>query len=65
MNRVERMMQELPDDGLPQTGFEIDPGRTALVITDRRTTSCTRMASPGASARRASKKTEPWRTLKH
>ena len=34
MNRVERMLQELPDDGLPQTGFEIDPNRTAIVITD-------------------------------
>ena len=34
MNRVEKMMQELPDDGLPQTGFEIDLERTAFVVTD-------------------------------
>jgi len=34
MNRVERMIEELPDDTLPQVGFDIEPGRTSLVITD-------------------------------
>lgn len=34
MNRIEKMINELPEDGLPQTGFEIEPGRTALVVTD-------------------------------
>ncbi|MEO1585446.1 MAG: isochorismatase family protein [Planctomycetota bacterium] len=34
MNRVERMLHDFPDDTLPQTGFEIEAGRTALVITD-------------------------------
>lgn len=34
MNRVERLLEELPDDTLPQVGFDIEPGRTALVITD-------------------------------
>jgi nicotinamidase-related amidase len=34
MNRAEEMMQALKEDGLPNVGFEITPGRTALVVTD-------------------------------
>lgn len=34
MNRVEKMIEELPNDELPDVGFAIEPGRTALVITD-------------------------------
>lgn len=34
MNRVEQMFRDLPDDTLPKVGFEVDPGRVALVVTD-------------------------------
>jgi len=33
-NRVERWLDELGDPGLPVTGFEIEAGRTAVVIVD-------------------------------
>ncbi len=33
-NRVERWLDELGDPGLPVPGFEIEAGRTAVVITD-------------------------------
>lgn len=34
MNRVEQMNRDLPDPGLPTVTFDIDPARTALVVTD-------------------------------
>lgn len=34
MNRVEVMIKELSGHGLPDPGFAIEPGRTALVVTD-------------------------------
>jgi len=34
MNRVEQMIDDLPDPGLPDPSFEIDPARTALMVTD-------------------------------
>ena len=34
MNRVEKWLTENTDHGLPVPGFEIEEGRTAVVITD-------------------------------
>ena len=34
MNRVEQWLADNTDHGLPVPGFEIEPGRTAVVITD-------------------------------
>ena len=33
-NRVERWLDELRDPGLPVPGFEIEAGRTAVVVVD-------------------------------
>lgn len=34
MNRVEKMMRELPDDGLPDVAFSLDPALAAVVLVD-------------------------------
>ncbi|WP_261833379.1 cysteine hydrolase [Vibrio ishigakensis] len=34
LNRVEQWLQDTKEHGLPVTGFDIEPGRTAVVITD-------------------------------